>query len=340
MKRILCRILEVIFVCLFLMSVSHADFPVVSIKSVSSSSQYPSDSSSYYPGNAVDGDDHTAWFPNRTDKANIGEWIKFEFDRKYPISAIEIINGWIKSDNLFWQNSRVKSLHIEFPDGHRKLVALENIKDPQRFDFPAIEADWVRFIIEEIYPGEIWNHEAGITDVKFNGKEHRIVGRITSSNSVAEETKIIENALLITSHLSLPDGNKINTTELTPLIGLVSTSLQSGNLYHNVQVSVDHKKLKAAGIKDYSEINIRIVDVVEPEVKTTVTMFITASSKEKHPSKNITDVKLNKTNNWKYRFKSRHSIFTGGDVDWMMAKGRIEMTGLDNYTVVTQASAK
>ncbi len=160
-------------------------FADTNILSVSASSQYPTDSSSYYPGNAVDGNKMTAWFPNRTSKANKGEWIKFDFKKEETISSISIINGWIKSDRLFRFNSRIKTAFVEFSNGHKAEISLIDSKEIQNFNFGGIHAKWVKIIIDDIYPGAKWNHEAGITDVYFNNVTNDIDGSIVTSNTIS-----------------------------------------------------------------------------------------------------------------------------------------------------------
>jgi len=158
----------------------------IKVTSVTASSQYPSDGASYYPENAADGNSNTAWFPKKTQSANKGEWIKFNFQGKHNIQTISIINGWIKNHQLFSLNSRVKRATIAFSNGAKITIALKDQKTPQTFDLGGVSTSWVKIIIEDIYPGTTWNQEAGITDVSF------VRAPISKSIAVATHTVVKE----------------------------------------------------------------------------------------------------------------------------------------------------
>lgn len=147
---------------------------LMSIKRVSASSQYPADRSSYYPSNAVDADNSTAWFPKRTQKANKGEWIMFEFDKHYKIQNLSIINGWIKNNRVFNLNSRIKNAFVELSNGTKVKIELQDVKIKQVIDLGGVSTKSIKIIIDDIYPGNKWNQEAGITDVYFNGKSPKV----------------------------------------------------------------------------------------------------------------------------------------------------------------------
>lgn len=138
---------------------------------VEASSQYPTDGSNYDPGNAVDGDPTTAWFPQRTDRANKGEWIRFHFASNVVLDRVELINGWIKDDRLWRHNSRVKKAILGFSDGTAQVIELADTQNRLRFALPGPTTRWVQLTIDEIYPGAQWNIESGITDVYFSGSQ-------------------------------------------------------------------------------------------------------------------------------------------------------------------------
>lgn len=141
----------------------------IAIKQISASSVYPADSASYEPENAIDNKDSTAWFPKRTDKANKGEWIKLEFAKPSLVSGIAVTNGWVKSVGNWIHNSRVKAAIITLSSGVTESISLDNTMKPQTIPLPVSEATWLRLTIDEIYPGDRWNQESGITQIDVLG---------------------------------------------------------------------------------------------------------------------------------------------------------------------------
>ncbi len=141
--------------------------PVKPIR-VTASSVYPADRSTYYPEHTIDNDAATAWFPQRTDKTNKGQWIKFEFEQPVKLDSVAIVNGWVKSDQLWSYNSRVRQLLVTYSNGSEKTINLSDVKTPQWFSLPEYETEWIQLTIVDSYTGN--TIEAGITDVGFYKK--------------------------------------------------------------------------------------------------------------------------------------------------------------------------
>ncbi|GGP67613.1 hypothetical protein GCM10009347_36410 [Shewanella algicola] len=141
----------------------------INIKSATASSVCPADSASYEPQNAIDNKSSTAWFPKRTRKANQGEWIKLEFAEPSIISGVDIINGWVESKNNWLHNSRVKSAVITLSSGVTQSITLKDVMSVQHFSVPESEATWLKITIEDIYPGNVWNQESGLTQISVLG---------------------------------------------------------------------------------------------------------------------------------------------------------------------------
>ncbi|GGW76219.1 discoidin domain-containing protein [Alteromonas halophila] len=141
----------------------------ITIKRVSASSIYPADSASYEPENAIDNKNSTAWFPNRTSAANKGEWIKFEFAKPSLVSGIRITNGWLHSKRMWRHNSRIKTATVTLSSGVTEYISLDDKMTPQTLSLPVSEASWVKLTIDEIYPGNRWNQESGLTQVDVLG---------------------------------------------------------------------------------------------------------------------------------------------------------------------------
>ncbi|NVK56601.1 MAG: discoidin domain-containing protein [Alteromonadaceae bacterium] len=141
----------------------------IAIKRVSASSVYPADSASYEPSNAIDNKDSTAWFPERTSKANKGEWIKLEFTEPSFVSGITVTNGWVQSRRNWSHNSRIKTAIITLSSGVTEYISLEDSMNAQNIPLPVSEATWLTLTIDEIYPGDRWNQESGITQIDVLG---------------------------------------------------------------------------------------------------------------------------------------------------------------------------
>jgi len=84
------------------------------------------DSITYVSKNAHDLNFKTAWAEGKP-SYGIGEYLTYTFPAKHPrITSIIIANGYVKSEALYMNNSRVKSLTIYEND---KLIAILNLKD-------------------------------------------------------------------------------------------------------------------------------------------------------------------------------------------------------------------
>lgn len=149
---------------------AYASSTRIDVTKVEASSQYPNDSATYHPENAIDGDSSTAWFPQRTERANKGEWIKFYFDGKPTLEKFVITNGWVKSDAVWRGNSRIAKARLTFSDGSDRVVTLFDVKKPIEIDLKNKATEWMQLTIETIYAGQDWNTESGITDVVFLGR--------------------------------------------------------------------------------------------------------------------------------------------------------------------------
>lgn len=68
------------------------------------------------------------------------------------------MNGYNKSEDLFHQNSRVKTLEVLMSDGTSQIFAIEDKMGMQEFTFQSPKnVDWVRFVIKEEIKGTKYN---------------------------------------------------------------------------------------------------------------------------------------------------------------------------------------
>jgi hypothetical protein len=116
----------------------------------------------------------TAWVEGKED-SGIGEYIEYSFQNKSPrITSIIISNGYMKSDNTWENNNRVKSLKLHVNGEEFGILKLSDTKTDQTFKIGTLGhnedgSDLVlRFEILEIYKGDKYNDTA-ITEIYFDG---------------------------------------------------------------------------------------------------------------------------------------------------------------------------
>ena len=124
----------------------------------------------------------TAWIEG-VPGYGIGESITYHFPPRTPrITEIIVVNGYVKSDKSWRENSRVKKLMMYVNDKAVAVLSLEDIKREQHFRFEPMgygeRADWaalqklpwwtIRFEIMEVYPGDKYDDTA-ITEIYFDG---------------------------------------------------------------------------------------------------------------------------------------------------------------------------
>lgn len=116
----------------------------------------------------------TAWVEGKED-SGIGEYIEYTFKNKSPrITSIIISNGYMKSDNTWKNNNRVKSLKLYVNGKDFGILKLSDSKTDQTFKIGTFGhnedgSDLVlRFEILEVYKGDKYNDTA-ITEIYFDG---------------------------------------------------------------------------------------------------------------------------------------------------------------------------
>lgn len=121
----------------------------------------------YPPINAVDDNVNTAWVEG-AEGDGIGEWLEFEAAGIHEVSGIKLINGYAKSEDLYYANNRIKKLRIELPGVTTIEKSLEDgIFDYQIIDFEkVIDVKNIIITILEVYPGNKYN-DTCISEIKI-----------------------------------------------------------------------------------------------------------------------------------------------------------------------------
>ena len=106
----------------------------------------------------------------------LGESITFTFEAKTPkISTIEIYNGYLKSEKLWKENSRVADLNLYI---NGKFYAVLKLKDTNAKQIFSIEYDAnddselvFKFEIRSVYKGDKYE-DTCLSEIEFNGDNH------------------------------------------------------------------------------------------------------------------------------------------------------------------------
>jgi len=136
----------------------------------------------YSAFNAHDLNYKTAWVEG-VDGYGIGEFLMYHFPPESPrITKIIIINGYVKSEKTWRENSRVKKLKMYLNDELFAILNLKDSREKQEFSFKPIgnseredfailkTKPWwtMKFEIAEVYEGEKYDDTA-ITEIYFDG---------------------------------------------------------------------------------------------------------------------------------------------------------------------------
>ena len=115
-----------------------------------SSDQY----NNYSPLNVLDDDSNSSWVLNDKYGKGIGEWIQINFDKEVQLDKFYIVNGlgWNGDNNeSYLKNNRVKTLEVEFSNGEKQEINLEDNKvEEQEIALnKSIKTDYVKFTIKD-----------------------------------------------------------------------------------------------------------------------------------------------------------------------------------------------
>jgi len=122
----------------------------------------------YHVKEIKDNDPKTAWVEGKADDG-IGEWVEFTYDPPVILERISVINGYMRSETLYYANNRVKKIRISFDDGtHFDQVLKDGELKPQIITLPEPkQAGKVRLTILETYKGSKYN-DTCISEIIFD----------------------------------------------------------------------------------------------------------------------------------------------------------------------------
>lgn len=150
----------------------------------------PSKDFDYKAENAHDFDKRTAWVEG-VSGYGIGEFLEYEFvggNYETPITKVILINGYVKSESAWKNNSRVKKLKMYLNGVPYAILNLQDNSNFQTFSIGEItpkkdETVRLKFEIIDVYKGAKYNDTA-IGELEFDG-----LGCLC----VSEGSKVIKN---------------------------------------------------------------------------------------------------------------------------------------------------
>ncbi len=123
----------------------------------------------FRPTNVLDGDPATAWVEGAKG-TGAGEWVKFDFDDLISLVRIEIWNGYQKDDDSFTNYVRIKSIQIDYSDGSKQTIALQDeqgvqVIDPTDGGTKSLKVQWIKFTVLSVFPSHKFSN-AALSDIR------------------------------------------------------------------------------------------------------------------------------------------------------------------------------
>jgi len=129
--------------------------------SAHASSVLPADrGGTYHPWAAIDGAAGQPWTEG-INGPGFGEWLELEFPGPIEVWSLSMVNGYDRGD-LFSANNRIKRATVIFSSGEQVTLEFHDTPDVQTFALarasgPNIETTSIKIIIDEVYPGSVYN---------------------------------------------------------------------------------------------------------------------------------------------------------------------------------------
>lgn len=120
----------------------------------------PQHGNRYGPSNLVDGKLTTAWVEGASGNGN-GESILIAFDRPRLLAGFDIVNGYAKSQDIFFKNARIRTALVRLSDGSQETINLPDNMRTSRFTFgEPVETSWMEIEIGTVFPGDKYTDTA------------------------------------------------------------------------------------------------------------------------------------------------------------------------------------
>lgn len=143
--------------------------PPVSTSAISNAYHSSADQEGNYLHSAlltIDGNPSTCWSEG-VPGLGIGENIVIHFNGTYKVSGMNIWIGHQKSESLFYQNARPRSVRVMGSDGSSEVYFLSDTFGVQRVNFRRpINTSLVKIVVDQVMPGNKYE-DTCIAEVSF-----------------------------------------------------------------------------------------------------------------------------------------------------------------------------
>jgi hypothetical protein len=138
---------------------------------------------------------NTAWVDGVSGDG-VGEWVKYTFEANSPrITDIHVVNGYVKSQIAWKNNSRVKKLKVYVNDKPFAILNLEDSRSDQTFKIAPLNDNkqWtMKFEILEVYKGDKYD-DTVLSEIYFDGLDVHCFAAGTKILLADNSTKNIED---------------------------------------------------------------------------------------------------------------------------------------------------
>ncbi len=118
------------------------------------------------PACLLDGAADTAWCEDVSGQGE-GECVFFNFDGVCSLDGMKIYNGYQKSEDLYYKNSRPKDIYLSFSDDTGIAIELSDTMGEQDINFDrVVNTTFVTLIIKSVYPGTKYE-DTLISEISF-----------------------------------------------------------------------------------------------------------------------------------------------------------------------------
>ena len=134
---------------------------------VAASSFLPAQGNNSYTGNHVDDLNTKTVWAEGVPGYGIGEWIQIRVPEA-RITTIIIVNGYVKSQKAWENNSRVKQLKLYLDDKPYAILNLKDCRSEQYFELDEPFRGMLKFEIVDVYKGKLYD-DTVISEIFYDG---------------------------------------------------------------------------------------------------------------------------------------------------------------------------
>ncbi|HRI60332.1 MAG TPA: hypothetical protein PK228_11430 [Saprospiraceae bacterium] len=147
--------------------------------------------SAYSPANLFDARKEFVWVEGNKTSAGEGETLSFGFEEPVNITAIQIWNGYQRSDEHFAANARVRNFEFGLKDSTTAVYTLRDTKAGQKIELStSARGQQFELKVKSIYPGSKYR-DLAISDLVFFDGERPFVlaSKLPQQNQAALRNK-------------------------------------------------------------------------------------------------------------------------------------------------------